>query len=304
MPAIWNLFDKAIGASLPLIPKPIVRRFARRYVAGDSLDDAVARVKELGEWGACATLDVLGEEIESIAEGEIATTEYLQVLDRIKAEGLDANISIKLTAFGLKIDPAITYDRVRAIVARAKELGNFVRIDMEDSSTTTETLSIFRRLREEGFENVGVVLQAYMRRTQQDVADHADLNPSYRLCKGIYIEPEEIAFNDFNEINDNYMTVLKDMVMAGSYVGIATHDHRLTDRAEAMIKDQSLASDRYEFQMLLGVDKELGTKLMAAGHKLRIYVPYGNQWYLYCMRRLKENPKIGRYVLFGMFKKN
>lgn len=297
-----NLFDKMIAATLPFIPKPIVKRFAKRYVAGEKLEDAVARVREIEAWGACTTLDVLGEEIATIEEGESARTDYLRVLDVIADEGLDANISIKLTAFGLKIDKEITYARVRDVVARARELKNFVRIDMEDSSTTDETFEIYRRLRAEGLDNTGLVLQAYMRRSQEDVSDLAALAPSYRLCKGIYIEPEEIAFKGYQEINDNYMAVFEQMLEAGSYVGLATHDHQLVDRSEQVIRERGLARDAYEFQMLLGVDKALGTRLIKAGHKLRIYVPFGDQWYLYCMRRLKENPKIGRYVLFGMFK--
>ena len=299
-----NLFDKAIAATLPFVPKAIVRKFAKRYVAGDSLDDAVQRVKDIMATGACATMDVLGEEISDIESGEAARVAYLEVLDRIVAEGLDANISIKLTAFGLKLDQEVTYQRVRDVVAHARELGNFVRIDMEDSSTTTDTINLYRRLRGEGFENVGLVLQAYMRRSSDDVAELKDLNPSYRLCKGIYIEPEEVAFKEFDEINDNFVKVLTEMFEdRASYVGIATHDHSLADRAEDLIAQNAIATERYEFQMLLGVDQTLGLKLMEKGHKLRVYVPFGDEWYLYCMRRLKENPKIGRYVLFGMFKK-
>ncbi len=303
MPVVSSLFDKAIAASLPLVPKAIVRKFAKRYVAGEKLDEAVARVKDLGKWGACATIDVLGEEIENIAAGDEARKQYIDVLDRIRSENLDANISIKLTAFGLKIDKEVTYERVRAVVSHAQSLGNFVRIDMEDSPTTSDTIAIYRRLRAEGFDNTGLVLQAYMRRSAQDVAELKDLKPSYRLCKGIYVEPEEIAYKGFQEINNNFITVLGDMFDASSYVGIATHDHDLADRAEKLLKERQIAKESYEFQMLLGVDQSLGVKLIKAGHKLRVYVPFGDEWYLYCMRRLKENPKIGRYVLFGMFKK-
>ncbi len=303
MSAVANLFDKAIAASLPLIPKAIVRRFARRYVAGEHLEDAVARVKELKSWGASATLDVLGEEIESIEAGERARLDYLRVLEVIKDEALDANISIKLTAFGLKLDPEATYSRVRDVVQRAREFSNFVRIDMEDSSTTTATIEIYRRLRAEGFDNIGLVLQAYMRRSLADVEALSELVPSYRLCKGIYVEPEEVAYKEFGEVSDNFIAVLEKMLETKSYVGIATHDHALAKRAEKAIAERGTDVSSYEFQMLLGVDQPLGTRLMEAGHNLRVYVPFGDEWYLYCMRRLKENPKIGRYVLFGLFKR-
>ncbi len=303
MPGASSLFDRTIAASLPFVPRFIVKKFARRYVAGESLDDAVQRVRAIQARGACATLDVLGEEISRIGEGERARDDYLNVLDTIAQDSLDANISIKLTAFGLKIDPEVTYHRVHQVVVRARELGNFVRIDMEDSSTTDATLALYRRLRKEGFDNVGIVLQACLRRSRQDVADLGELEPSCRLCKGIYVEPEEIACKGHEEINDNFMAILGDMFERHFHVGIATHDHDLAERAEAMIRERGIGPDQYEFQMLLGVYTALGERLLGAGHKLRIYVPFGDEWYLYCMRRLKENPKIGRYVLLGMFRR-
>lgn len=302
MPAQVNWFDKLLAASLPIVPRPIVRKVAKRYVAGETLDEAVERLRQIEKVGACATVDVLGEEIEEIEPGQEAVEAYFDVLETIRGQGLDANISVKLTAFGLKIDPEVSYERLRSIVARAAELGNFVRIDMEDSPVTTVTLEHFRRLREEGFDNVGAVIQAYMRRTRDDVASLADLTPSYRLCKGIYVEPEEVAYQGFQEVNDNYLATLRQMLEGGSYVGIATHDHALVDGAEKIIEELDLKRDQYEFQMLLGVDEPLGRRLVERGHRLRIYLPYGKDWYAYCIRRLKENPRIGRYVLLGMFK--
>lgn len=296
-------FDRLLAASLPLVPRPIVRRVARRYVAGEKLDEAVARVRELTARGACATIDVLGEEIEDVREGERARDAYLEVLDIIAREKLDANVSIKLTAFGLKLDPELTYERVRAVVIRARELNNFVRIDMEDATVTTKTIAVFRRLREEGFANVGIVLQGYLHRTMADVESLADIRAHYRLCKGIYVESEKIAFKGYEEINANYLKVLDRMFELGSYVGIATHDHAIVHGAEAIIARRKLAPLAYEFQMLLGVDEALGRRLIEAGHKLRVYVPFGDQWYAYCLRRLKENPKIGRYVLLGIFQR-
>ncbi|MCB9834373.1 MAG: proline dehydrogenase family protein [Planctomycetes bacterium] len=295
-------FDRMLAASLPMVPKPIVRRVASRYVAGDSLADAVARARELIARGARVTMDVLGEEIKDVREGEATRDSYLELLDTIRRENLDGNISIKLTAFGLKLDPEVTYGRVRDVVQRARELDNFVRIDMEDSPVTSATIGIFRRLREEGFDNVGIVLQAYLRRTLADVEGMADIRAHYRLCKGIYVEPEKIAYKGYEEINANFLAVLERMFELGSYVGIATHDHAVVAGAEEIIRRRGLDRDAYEFQMLLGVDEALGQRLLADGHRLRVYVPFGSQWYAYCMRRLKENPKIGRYVLQGMFK--
>ena len=298
-----SLFDRMLASSLPLVPKPIVRKVASRYVAGETLDEAVARCKAINEKGARVTVDVLGEEISDIAAGEQAVTDYVQLIDRMQAEGLDGNVSVKLTAFGLKIDPEVTYQRLKKVVTHAAAHENWVRIDMEDSSVTTETLEAYRRLRAEGHDNCGAVLQAYMRRSMQDVADDAHLEPSYRLCKGIYIEPEDIAFQGYDEINGNYMALLESMFATSSHVGIATHDHALVERSVALLNQLGVPKDRYEFQMLLGVDATLAQRLLDEGHKLRIYVPFGVDWYAYCIRRLKENPRIGRYVLFGMFKK-
>ncbi len=301
MPRTKSWFDRIMVGLLPLVPRPLLWRVASRYVAGKTLSAAMARCRRIMELGARVTLDVLGEEIEHIEAGEQAVRSYFDVLDAIREEGIDGNISVKLTAFGLKLDEDVTYARVRSVVSRARDLGNFVRIDMEDSSCTTATLAIYRRLREEGFDNVGVVLQAYMRRSMDDVRALADLAPNYRLCKGIYIEPEEVAFQDPEEINQNYVALLQAMLDGGSYVGIATHDRVLVDAVEETLRNRELAKEAYEFQMLLGVDQALGMRILGAGHALRIYVPFGEKWHAYCVRRLQENPQIGRYVLKGMF---
>ncbi|MEZ6195756.1 MAG: proline dehydrogenase family protein [Planctomycetota bacterium] len=298
-----SLFDRTIAALLPVTPRWIVKRVAARYVAGTDLDAAVAAIRRIEAEGACATLDVLGEDIERIEDGAKAETQYLEALDRIRDEGLDSNVSIKLTAFGLRQDIEVTYERVRRVVERAREHGNFVRIDMEDSSTTTTTLGIYRRLRAEGFDNVGVVLQAYMKRSMDDVAELAELRPSYRLCKGIYVESAEIALKDPQLVRDNYLALLRRMLEGGSYVGIAGHDHAVVEGSEQIVRELDLPPTAYEFQMLLGVDTRLGQRLIGAGHRLRIYVPFGGDWYAYSVRRLKENPKIGRYVFLALFKR-
>ena len=303
MPRTKSWFDRIMVGLLPLVPRAVVWRVASRYVAGKTLSAAMVRCRRIMELGARVTLDVLGEEIEHIDAGEQAVRSYFDVLDAIRKEGIDGNISVKLTAFGLKLDEEVTYTRVRSVVARARKLDNFVRIDMEDSSCTTATLAIYRRLREEGFDNAGVVLQAYMRRSMDDVRALADLKPNYRLCKGIYVEPEDVAIQDPEEINRNYLALLEAMLDGGSYVGIATHDRALVDSAEEVLRERKLPKDAYEFQMLLGVDQTLGLRILESGHALRIYVPFGEQWHAYCVRRLQENPRIGRYVLQGMFRR-
>ena len=299
-----SLFDTLVVKTLPLTPKAIVRRFAARYVAGETLDQAMATVERLRGWGAMATIDVLGEDITRFEESLPTRDAYLAVLDEIKKRGVAANVSVKLTAFGLRQDDEGTYRNVRAVVERALAAGNFVRIDMEDATVTTKTLDIFRRLRADGFRNVGVVLQAYLKRTLADVVSLGSLSPvaNYRLCKGIYVESADVAIKDPLEINRNYLKVLETMLDGGSYVGIATHDRRVVAGAQEIIKRLGLTPDRYEFQMLLGVEEGLGRELVAAGHRLRIYVPYGKDWYAYCMRRLKENPRIARYVIAALFK--
>ena len=297
------LLDRLIAASIGLVPRRIVRKVAWRYVAGESLDDAVETVRALSSKGCCATFDLLGEFITEERQADEAAAEYRAILDRISADGLDANVSIKLTAFGLQLDRERAYERVRDVVSHARDLGNFVRLDMEDSPCTDPTLEIYRRLRSDGFDNVGVVLQAYLRRTLDDVKALDDLSPSYRLCKGIYVEPEEIAFKGFEEIRDNYRKVLAAMLDAGSYVGIATHDESLVEAGREEVASRRLAKDRYEFQMLLGVTEGLRKGLIDDGHRLRVYVPYGRDWYAYSVRRLKENPRIGRYVFLGMFRR-
>jgi len=203
----------------------------------------------------------------------------------------------------LLLDEDNAYGRVRQLVTHAATLGNFVRIDMEDSTCTDATLRIYGRLRAEGLDNVGLVLQAYLRRTGADVEAFADLTPSYRLCKGIYVEAEEVAFKDAEEIRSNYRRVLKAMFDGGSYVGIATHDQALVEAGRAVAAERELADDRYEFQMLLGVTEGIRARLVSEGHRLRVYVPYGRDWHAYCVRRLKENPRIGRYVFLGLFRR-
>ncbi len=297
-----SLFDKLVVWTIPIVPKFLVRRIASRYIAGTTLSDAVEVIKNLQEQGCCATLDVLGEHITKKEQAEYAVQEYLQALDKIEREKLDCNISIKLTMLGLKLDLDFCLENSRRLVQRAKELGNFVRIDMEDSSCTTDTLQIHSQLKKD-FDNVGFVIQAYMRRSLPDIRDQMNSNSkiNVRVCKGIYIEPRDIAYKDKEIVNSNYSMLLQELLANGNYAGIATHDEKLVWAAYKTINDLKLSRDKFEFQMLLGVDEQLRRLTLKDGYKLRVYVPYGKQWYEYSIRRLQENPKIAGYVIKNFF---
>jgi len=286
------ILDRAIVRLLPAVPKPIVQRLSSRYIAGPTLDDAVRVVKRLNAKGKMATVDVLGEEITSPDEARAIAGQYHDVLARITGERLDANVSVKLTALGLELDEKLCHENLESVVVDAAARGLFVRIDMEDSATTDRTLALYRSLRADGHDNLGVVLQAYLRRTISDVPGLANV----RLCKGIYVEPPEIAYREFEAVRANYVQTLEALVSQGTYVGIATHDEHLIGEALRVVDEAGLPPDRYEFQMLLGVRPDRADELVAAGHRLRVYVPFGTDWYEYSVRRLQENPKIAGYV--------
>jgi len=296
------LFNKLVIWFLPLVPKPIVYLVSKRYVAGAKLEDAVKTVKKLNSRGMLATMDVLGESSTKEEECEAAVQEYFSVLDIIDKEKLDCNVSIKPTQLGLVIDKELCYNNIKRIVEKAASYKNFVRIDMEDSSCTTDTIEIFKRLRSE-FDNVGIVLQAYLRRTLADLKDLVQYRTNFRICKGIYIEPRKIAYKDPVIINDNFSLLLETAFKERCYVGIATHDEKVVWHGLRLIEKFNLKPEDYEFQMLLGVDEQLRQIIVDAGHRLRVYVPFGRQWYPYCVRRLKENPKIAFYVIRAFFGK-
>ncbi len=285
-----------LSRTFPLVPRPIVRRVSQRYIAGDDLGAAVEVVRRLNQEGLMATLDVLGE---SVARADLvagAVNEYLDALKAIDVAGHDANISVKPTQLGLKLDFDLCLKGMRELVRAAARIGNFVRIDMEDSSCTTATLDLYRRLRDEGFENLGVVLQAYMRRSLNDLRSLPE-GTSVRLCKGIYVESHDIAYRDGEIVNRNFADLLDVALDRGFYVGIATHDEAVIWEAMRIIDRRRLPRTAYEYQMLLGVDEKLRGIISREGHRLRVYVPYGANWYAYSMRRLKENPQIAGYVL-------
>ena len=290
------IFDRAIVRLLPAVPRPVVQKLSERYIAGPELKDAREAVRRINAEGKLATIDVLGEEITTEEEAAAIVRAYQDVFADIERCGLDANVSVKLTALGLKLGHDLCRDNLRTVVEDAASRGNFVRIDMEDSSTTDDTLRLYRELREEGHRNLGVVLQAMLRRTVSDIDALADLRPSVRLCKGIYVEPPEIAYQDYEAVRASFVRALEALLAVGSYVGIATHDDWLLREGRRLVAEHGLTRDDYEFQMLLGVRAELGEELVVDGHRLRIYVPFGRHWYAYSLRRLQENPKIAGYI--------
>jgi proline dehydrogenase len=291
-----GLFSWLIRKGLPLVPKPIVGRVARRYVAGPTLEDALRKIEELAGEGAMATLDLLGEEVKERPKALASTDEYVRMLDAIGERGLNANISVKPTAVGLKIDRTFCLENFERIASSARDHGNFVRLDMEDATTTDATLDVYRTLQPR-FGNLGVVLQAYMRRTLPDIAALPEQGSNVRLCKGIYIEPRQIAYKAYETVRLNFLAALEKLFARGFYVGVATHDEHLVCGALALIDRYQVPRERYEFQMLLGVEPILRRILLDAGHRLRVYVPYGKDWYPYSTRRLRENPDVAKNVI-------
>ena len=291
-----GLVDSTIVRFLPAVPKPVVRKISERYIAGEELDDALVVVRRLNDQGKLATIDVLGEEITSPDEARAIATAYRESLDAFERGKLESNVSVKPTGLGLKLGYDLCKANLEDVVRHAAELGNFVRIDMEDASTTDDTLRLYRELRDAGFDNVGIVLQARVKRTPSDLAALADLRPNVRICKGIYLESERIAYRDFDSIRAAFVQALEQLLDLGCYVGIATHDEWLLEQGRRLVGERGLDRDGYEFQMLLGVRAELGDELIRDGHRLRIYTPFGRHWYAYSMRRLQENPKIAGYI--------
>jgi proline dehydrogenase len=289
-----SVFDSIVRTTLPFTPKPMVHFFARRYVAGAKLTDAIATVQRLSKERCCATLDVLGESVSERQHAATAVAAYHEVIEAIAAEALPANISLKPTQMGLNIDYSFCRDNIAAVLERASAKGIFVRIDMEDSPTIDATLRLYHELIARFPKGTGVVIQARMRRTLSDCAALAAEGASVRLCKGIYLEPRPVAYEEREIIRRAYVHALRILLAGGGYVGIATHDEMLVCEALAMIQELGVRPDRYEFQMLLGVDPELRRIITVAGHKLRVYVPFGSHWYPYSVRRCRENPSIAR----------
>jgi proline dehydrogenase len=298
-----SLVDSAIVRLLPAVPKPVVRRISERYIAGEELDDALRVVRRLNGEGKLATIDVLGEEIANADEARAIAAAYRETFEAIERGRLDSNVSVKLTALGLKLGYDLCRENLDAVVRHAAARDNFVRIDMEDSSTTDDALRLYRELRAAGHDNVGIVLQTRLKRTLADVRELAELRPNVRLCKGIYVEPPEIAYRDFDSVRASFVQALEELLGAGCYAAIATHDEWLVEQGERLVADRGLGRDEYEFQMLLGVRPAMGDALVRGGHRLRIYTPFGRQWYAYSLRRLQENPKIAGYIALDTLKR-
>ncbi len=294
-----RVVDRAIVRLLPTVPRPVVQRLSARYIAGPTLDDARRTIAGLNAEGKLATVDVLGEEVTRPAEAEAIASAYHAALDAIAGDHLDANVSVKLTALGLEIDLDLCRSLLATVVADAAARGIFVRIDMEDSSCTDDTLLLYRELREARRDNVGIVLQSCLRRSLADVDALADLRPSVRLCKGIYVEPPAIAYQGRDQIRENFVHVLDALLEAGCYTAVATHDEWLLERALERVAGRS--RDEYELQMLLGVREERASQLVAEGRPLRVYVPYGEKWYEYSLRRLQENPALAGMLAKATF---
>ena len=296
MSLIHNLLVKTVQ----VMPENIVWIFSKKYIAGKTLQSAVDTVKELNSKGIFATLDVLGESVKTKEEAIEAKEKALEVFSAIVQNKLSANLSLKPTQMGLAIDKEFAYQQILELVNKAKEINNFVRIDMEDSPYTDITIEVYKRIFEEN-KNVGIVLQAYLKRTSNDTIVLNKLGTNYRLCKGIYIEPATIAYKDKQAIRDNFMKCLELMLKNGNYVGIATHDKYLIDKSYELIKELNIPKDKFEFQMLLGVREDLRDKINNDGYRIRIYVPFGEDWYRYSIRRLQENPNIAGHIVKEFF---
>lgn len=297
---------KIIAGILPLLPKNFVWLFSNRYIAGRTLDDAIVTAKKLNKEGLMVTIDLLGEFIDKLEQAEQNRDRYLTIIDTAQKNKIDGNYSVKPTMFGLLIDQEVCYQNIRQIVAKAASYNNFVRIDMEDSQCTDMEIELFRKLKKEFPKHVGLVLQAYMRRTFDDIGNMTDMHSqgtplNFRLCKGIYVEPEAVAYKKHDEINKHYLEDLELMLQKGMYPGIATHDDFLVAEAFKLLKKYGYKNDHYEFQMLYGVTPGLRKSIIDKGHRLRVYVPFGEDWFSYSTRRLKENPKMAGDIIKALF---
>jgi len=299
-------FNRFIAWMLPLMPKNLVWIFSKRYIAGRTISDAIKIAKDYNTNGMMVTIDLLGEFITKLDEAVENKNTYLDIIEKVQDAGVDGNYSLKPTMFGLLLNEEECYNNIRQIVAKAASYNNFVRIDMEDSQCVDMEIDLFRRLKAEFPKNVGLVLQAYMKRTPADIDAMLDLNTkevpvNYRLCKGIYVEPEEIAYQKYEEINQQFLKNLETIFKNGIYPGIATHDIPLVEGAYKLIEKYQVPKDKYEFQMLYGVTPHLRKSILDKGHRMRIYIPFGKDWFAYSTRRLKENPRMASDIIKAIF---
>jgi proline dehydrogenase len=285
---------------------PLARRFASRFVAGETIEEGVASARELMSRGITASLDLLGESVTSPAEATAAKDQYLLMLDRMAAAGnIEVNVSVKLTQMGLDIDEDLCRRNMREILERTASHGGFVRLDMEGSDYTQRTLDFFRQHLHPDFgAHCGVVIQSALRRSERDIADLVAMRARVRLCKGAYLEPPDIAFPEKADVDRNYVKLMERLLTEGNYPGLATHDERIIAHARAFVGEHRIAEDRFEFQMLYGVRRDLQQQLRAAGHRMRVYIPFGNQWYPYLMRRLAERPANIAFMMGNIVKES
>ena len=281
----------------------LFKKLTTRFVAGETIDQAVSFIREINAEGCTASFDHLNESVTSAAEAEKEVVEYLNILAKIDQTGIRSNVSIKLTQFGLGLNPEIAYKNSRSVVEDAHRRGNFVRVDMEDSKVTQATIDVFKRLRDEfGLNDVGIVLQSYLRRTYEDAQELLKLPARIRICKGAYNEPPEVAFPDKKDVDENYIKVMKLLLSSGIYHGIATHDPKMIEATIDFAGREGIGKEAFEFQMLYGIRRDLQRQLARDGYNMRVYVPYGKHWYPYFMRRLAERPANIWFVMKNLFK--
>ena len=297
-----------IAGILPYMPKKLVWMFSKEYIAGETIEEAIVNAKKLNAEGIMTTIDILGEFITTLDEAEENKNEYLQVIEAAEAAGVDGNYSVKPTFFGLLIDKEVAFKHIREVVEKAASYNNFVRIDMEDSPCTDMEIAMYRKIKEEFPGNVGLVVQSYFKRTHQDIENLKDINTkenpvNLRVCKGIYVEPEAIAYQKYDDINSHFIDNIELMFQEKMYPGIASHDIPVIEGVYKLIEKYNVPKDEYEFQMLYGVTPALRKSILDKGHRMRVYVPFGKQWFGYSTRRLKENPKMAGVVIKALFKK-
>ena len=300
------MLNKLLADLLPYMPKKLIWIFSRRYIAGETIEDGLKACRELNRQGIEVTVDLLGEFISTIEQAEENKNKYIAIIERFTSEGIIGNFSLKPTMFGLLIDKDVCLSNIEEVVWKASEKKSFVRIDMEDSQCVDFELEIYHKLLQKYPSTVGLVVQAYLRRTKNDLVrmngDRINgISLNFRLCKGIYVEPKQIAYKEPEEIREHYLDDLKFMFENNMYAGIATHDKYLVESAFNLINEKNINHTKYEFQMLYGVTPELRNSIVKQGHKMRVYVPFGKDWFGYSTRRLKENPKMASQIVKALF---
>jgi proline dehydrogenase len=300
------MLNQLLANALPYMPQKLIWIFSKRYIAGETIEDGLNACRQLNKQGIEVTVDLLGEFIATIEQAAENKNKYIAIIERFTSEGIVGNFSVKPTMFGLLIDKDICMANLEEVIKKAAEKKSFIRIDMEDSQCVDNELEIYRKFQQKYPANVGLVVQAYLRRTKNDLMNLSTIqtngNPlNFRLCKGIYIEPKHIAFKEFEEVQEHYIDDLNYLLDHKMYVGIATHDKQLVEKAIEIIEEKKIDKTKYEFQMLYGVTPELRNSIVKQGYKMRVYVPFGKDWFGYSTRRLKENPKMASHIVKALF---